>query len=644
MRHLPGQRHVRATARVNGVPDRWRVAIKTGLTSVVLLGGTLLAGRLDVGMLATLGAFSVLYGAGAPALLRAKILACVGIGLTASVAVGALTAATPWLDVLALTMTASVATFICVTLRVGPPGAVFFVLVHGVAGLAMLHGTPTPTIIGSAALGAAAGFVGGMSDLVVRPRRIEKAAVEGADRAVQAFAEVQDEAGVPAARHAAAVALHRGWIAVTDAGSPSDLSARLVAIQQQYTAAGARTVGVELGLQESPWGSVGDEDGLIVDGALDDAVMPDPDPHAATAPQTTAPTGHRAPTSPCPARTVYRDAAPGSRRGDDTTDPVNSVAGEQIRDTSLGRPSAGRVVRQALRWPSEPLLVVARITVAVFVAAGVARLLGVAHGHWAAAVATLILHQGGTRDAQTVRGVQRFIGTLVGLGFFIALSSADLHGWALVILVAVLQFAIEMVVVVNYGGAVMLITPLALTIGQHAGTGAHPVALSGERILDTVVALAVAFAVLHGLFRGLDVPMLRSYARQVVHGIDAVLQDIAGGRVDTDAARENRRLLYVSVLESEEMARRTHADGGARVAPYREMEATLSQLGYLVLGLAWHPDTRRAHDLGVLARGPIDRILAHPVRQERPASDIHADVRDLHTALTTWRPDSRMGD
>ena len=95
-----------------------------------------------------------------------------------------------------------------------------------------------------------------------------------------------------------------------------------------------------------------------------------------------------------------------------------------------------------------------------------------------------------------------------------------------------------------------------------------------------------------------------------------------------------------ALLESEEYARRTLADSPRRVAPYREMEATLSHLGYVVLGLAWHPDTRSAGALADRAREPLSRIKTHSVRGSRPAAEIHEDVLAVQRVITGWRRSS----
>lgn len=494
-------------------------------------------------------------------------------------------------------MTAVVATFFCLALRIGPPGAFFFVLVHGVGGLAAGGGAPATTIVAAVAVGALVAVVVGMSDLLLDPEGPQRRAVEAAEAAMARFEHETDRSLLARSRAESSAALHAGWVAVTDAGRPVSWAARMWAVQERYVAVTARVSGGDLGLDPAPWG---DPDG----------------PGSGPTPAQARPAGDRSPAE--------------DRR----------VDAEQIRDTSLGRPSATALVRRAARWPSEILLVVARVAVAALVAGALAGGLGVPHVYWAVAFAVLVLHQGGTRDAQTVRAIQRLGGTTLGLVLFALLQWAAPSGWALVVVIAALQFVVELLVVRNYGLAVVVITPLALTIGMHAAGRLDPVAMLAERGLDTVVGVAVALGSLWVVGRGTSVVLLRAYARDVVVAVDAVLADLADlaeGRVSTARAREHRRLLYDALLESDRVGRRAATDDPDDVTPYRDMERRLSDLGYLVLGLAWHPEAHGLRDRAARARTPIAGILAHPVPAPRPADDISEHLAAAEDVLRATR-------
>lgn len=136
---------------------------------------------------------------------------------------------------------------------------------------------------------------------------------------------------------------------------------------------------------------------------------------------------------------------------------------------------------------------VARCAVAVAVAGA----LGVAttshHPYWAAVAAVAPL-AAATPSAQLVRAAHRALGTLGGLGLAAVLLSVPLPLLGLVAVAAVLQVLAELLVVRHYGAAMLVITPLALLMGQLA----HPVpvaVLLADRGLETLVGVAVGVVV-----------------------------------------------------------------------------------------------------------------------------------------------------
>lgn len=607
---LAWRSHTRAALTLNSAASRWPIALKAATTMLVVLGVPTLLGHPGIGMLGSLGTFTVLYGAAAPARFRIRLLSLVALGFVVSAIVGALTHPWPWLELASLTSTVFVMVVICAALRVGPPGAYFFALVQGVAGLAAGHGNSPVLIVACAAGGALVALAFGMSDLLFDPTRPERRAVEAAEEAMDRFEREIDGDAMAGERLAVSRALHAAWTSVTDAGSAERFTDRLWAVQARYVAAVASRAGGELGVDPTPWGSAEGGEGLAED--LDLAGDLDAD---------------------------------GQVRAGGEAEPrrlgrARRLEAEQIRDTSLGRPSGLALLHRALDWPSEALLTAARAGLATFVAGGIAVAIGNEHLYWAASFGALVLHQGGTRDAQTVRGIQRFLGTSVGLIIFAGIQGLGLPGWAIVLVIAVMQGIVELLVAVNYGLAVMWITPMALTLGLGASGGAGALAMLRDRAVDTVIGIVVALLVLQLVGRRMPVPMLRGYARTVAHRIDAVLTDLAIGRVEHAQARENRRRLYHALLESEEVARRALANDPVRVPPYRAMEQALSDLGYLVLGMAWHPDVREARSLAEQARTPLALIFAHSVRGDRSAEDIHRDVAAVGEVVHAWEPPS----
>lgn len=309
-----------------------------------------------------------------------------------------------------------------------------------------------------------------------------------------------------------------------------------------------------------------------------------------------------------------------------------------VRQISLGRPRARWSLRQALRWPSEDLLVGARVAAATLLAGGIALLLDNAHAYWAAAFAILVVQMGGTRTSQHHRALQRTVGTANGLVLFAAILALDLSHWWLVALVILLQGLVELLVTRNYAAAVTFITPLALMISTQVTT-MDTATIILDRGLDTLIGVGSAVVVLAVSGRtGRPELLLRAHARRVVLALDDVLADLAERRTQTDegmaAHLDHCRQLYVALIGSDEVATRVVADAPRAVAPYHEMEQLLATIGYLVLGATWNPRVRGQRERMAQAREVLLTLTDHPVTRQRDADAITADLRRVHTILT----------
>ncbi|MGN8244150.1 FUSC family protein [Cellulomonas soli] len=135
----------------------------------------------------------------------------------------------------------------------------------------------------------------------------------------------------------------------------------------------------------------------------------------------------------------------------------------------------------------------ARYAVAVLIAGSVATLAGIGHPAWAMVAAVAPLSVSDT-PGQVLRAAHRVAGTAVGLLVAAVLLSFGLTGGVLVLVVVLLQVVTELLVVRNYGLAMLTITPLALlmnTLGGTASTGA----LLGDRAVETAIGAAVGCGV-----------------------------------------------------------------------------------------------------------------------------------------------------
>jgi len=140
-------------------------------------------------------------------------------------------------------------------------------------------------------------------------------------------------------------------------------------------------------------------------------------------------------------------------------------------------------------------IILVRLVIATGIAVLVTAPLGIHRAYWVVVAVVAILQNGHRLRLTGLRAVHRVLGTLVGLGLFALVSLASPSGIGLALLLMALQFVVELVVIRNYGLALVFITPLALTIAAQAGTSNVGV-IVGERFSDTLLGAVIATAVL----------------------------------------------------------------------------------------------------------------------------------------------------
>ncbi len=450
-------------------------AIRAGACAggVVVIGWA--AGELSAGLTASVGAFTALYGGGRPYRARAVELAVIAVGFAAAVTLGALSAVSLWVSVVVVAALAVVATWLCQALDTGPPGAYMFVLAAATA--SAIPGAATePWRLGLLVLaGGALAWVLHMSGVVAGFRRPEKAVLLAGVAAVERLVGSVGGDDYAAARDRAARAMHRCWVVLAERqpalARPGGTLERLRAL------------------------------GLEVHGLLADAVRAHDE-----------------------ARPVDPAAAPRLRAVPaDVANPPPAATARVPR----GGPGPARAARDLLAAGSPWRLVLLRVGLAAVVAGALGSLLGLDHAYWAVAAAVLVLCQGLSWAGTLQRAAQRFLGTCLGLLLAAVVLSAQPAGVWLGVVVALLQCAVQLAMPRNYGLGVVLITPLALTIGS----GGHPADLTAfllARGVDTAVGCSVGLLVFLLVAPGAALPepavlvaaTLRDAARVVPHLAD----------------------------------------------------------------------------------------------------------------------------
>lgn len=131
----------------------------------------------------------------------------------------------------------------------------------------------------------------------------------------------------------------------------------------------------------------------------------------------------------------------------------------------------------------------------VLAAGTVATCAGIGRPYWAmvSAVVPLVARDLGV---QVTRGLHRVVGTALGLLLAWVLLEVELPGLALVLVVALLQAAAELLVGRNYALALVFVTPLALLMVHlvlPTGSGELLVDRGVETLIGVVVGLAVGY-------------------------------------------------------------------------------------------------------------------------------------------------------
>ncbi len=149
--------------------------------------------------------------------------------------------------------------------------------------------------------------------------------------------------------------------------------------------------------------------------------------------------------------------------------------------------------REHWRLDANRRLILARVALGSVVAGLAGLMLNIGRTYWIVQTVVAVLQMSPAWHATSRRALHRVAGTLLGIALFYAFVSLRLPPLPLIVLLATLQFATEVVIVRHYGLGLLLITPAALLISEAAG-GQPWQALAGERLADTLAGSAIALA------------------------------------------------------------------------------------------------------------------------------------------------------
>lgn len=513
-----------------GLPSagrRWPGGVRAAVAFGIPASIAWILGFETAALLTVSGSFAVIYGEGRPYRSRWRVVLTAGAALVGSVWIGATAGTDSGLyifPILALSVVASIAVYVVAALRLGAPGAFFFVLVCAVSSYLPDAAVSATTAAAWAGAGALSAAIVSMAPALWAPRAPEADAVSSAVGAVEAY--LTD----PSLRRTAGSRLHAAWAAVYDAGLPArDPRPPLVKIlfdAHLTFAAATRSA------------------------ALDPAAL-DPD---ALDPDALDP-------------------------GADVDSPSDVLP--------LARPTVGYRLRRSLHSQSHAIATATRVFAGAVASGAVAVALGLPRPDWAVLGAVLVLQQGPDRIHGSYRGLQRLGGTVLGVGVFAVLQTWSIAGAAIIVVLMVLQFLIEVSVPRNYGLAVVFITPLALLMGSLSHPGASTADVTFDRVVETILGVVVAFVVLwcvrpHAFRRALcwsDVRVLDLSRRLLAHVATSHPADARGLELRRDVQFE----LVNSALAGADAA---HDDRRWTAARW-ESHAAVDAIGYELLARCW---------------------------------------------------------
>lgn len=91
--------------------------------------------------------------------------------------------------------------------------------------------------------------------------------------------------------------------------------------------------------------------------------------------------------------------------------------------------------------------------------------------------------------------MHRILGTFIGIGLAWVILLFNPEKIVMIIIITILQFIIELLIVRNYGFAVIFITPLTILLAETASETHHHVeTLMQARLIDTVIGSLIGLA------------------------------------------------------------------------------------------------------------------------------------------------------
>lgn len=615
---------IRGAFHVRTVPYPWRRATRAAISMGLTVAVGALVGNLSLALITSMGAFTAIYAGAEPYAQRALKCAAVAIGLALALGIGTVLAGSVWGIAVALCLVCAGSTFLCGAWRVPVPSAYFFILVGAVGTGMPVDPAAAPFRAALVLLGGAIAWLVSMSGWLLNAHGPETRAVASAYRSVADFLASVGTPTNDATRHQATIALRDAQSAVTGGElrwRRTKEANRLYLLVQEANA--LFLCGIQLNVEKRPVSPLLAQAvrtlGARVGGAKVSASIEIPTPSYDTEVRRRIAKHLQAAIEIAAGKTPIPDGG-------------EVPKGRSLRDE----------LRSAFRRESLVRPATMRIGVAVIISTLVAWALGNPRPYWVPLTCACVL-QGATMVASVHRTVQRALGTTVGVliaGGILAMKPPFV---LIVVAIVALQLIVELLIVRNYGMAVVFITPLPILLIELGYAHMSVAALIEARFFDTMVGCALGLLASLFLWRRASSSRVRPVIAQVIYAVDELLSSFSNvgakssdevplsQRAALEAALINLRIVYDSAINEV-------PHNGIALESLWPVVVSTQRLGYLALAAAGvrgeRPQVSDAEQaaLAHLARSaetghPPNEIVPSPVGRTAFSEEL-ASLRD----------------
>lgn len=447
-----------------------------------------------------------------------------------------------------------------------------------------------------------------MSGALIAPRGPETSAVAAAAQAVARFAQASDIGAEDRARHEAALALHDAWAALVTFqpanGRTDKALTRLRAQNRELHLIFAACV------------------------SADDSLTATSEALAKRA------------------REIGSEISSTNEHGTEVQLP-------------LGRLRTSHLLLENLTLHSPAAKVTMRVGIAVAIAGLIGAALSLERAYWAMAAAVLVLHMGLDWARTLQRGLERTVGTLIGLVLASAILAVHPTDLWLVATLMCLQFLIEMLVTRNYALAVVFVTCIALVIASGDHALRDPAALLWARAIDTVIGCGVGLLV-HALFgpRGAPVSLRQQIVGTLATAQTALDHLAAGDVISNEALRVRLELQHriFRLVTSYEAGTGGFARDPANDECMWPTVVATQRLGYKILAACWSIESEGVSSSAHLTRTELANVNAAlseimtsvhngngPITLHELPGLLNDEIRDLSDSLISYRSTPARG-